>query len=136
MEPDENEVDSGMETQNPGAARWMAPELIIGDLSSPSPCDDLAEHYERELKRRMSQRHYDNEGTYTTMSDVWSYGMTVYELMTGKVPYWQHPRPETVIYLLSKKELPSKPNQSTHLRRCMLWLLDEIGDALVYQPFL
>jgi serine/threonine protein kinase len=61
-----------------GPCRWMSPEIL-------DPPDDLSEV--EELR-----------SLFTKASDVYSYGMTVLEVLTGEVPF-AHRRYDTVVIL-------------------------------------
>ncbi|TFK44943.1 kinase-like domain-containing protein [Crucibulum laeve] len=72
-----------------GTCRWMAYELL-------APCEDDDD---------------DEEFTppLTTESDVWAFGMTVLEILTGQIPFSHIKNDATVILNVMKKILPSKP---------------------------
>jgi len=45
----------------------------------------------------------------TKESDIWALGMTIYELLTRKLPYHEFHRDAQVINAISKEKLPSAP---------------------------
>lgn len=64
-----------------GSARWLAPELIEGTTTSP-----------------------------TFSSDVYSFGMTMLECVSGKHPYAHCKRDAIVIFeVVSAKKMPPRP---------------------------
>ncbi|KIM42498.1 hypothetical protein M413DRAFT_444900, partial [Hebeloma cylindrosporum] len=73
------------------------------------------------------------ESSSSTQSDVWSYGMTCLQLLSGKVPYSEISQDIRVIRALDKGELPNRPRTDATvgglsesvwllLRRC--WRID------------
>jgi len=70
-----------------GTVRWMAPELILDDENN-----------------KMLQ--------LTFGSDVWSFGCTAYELLTGKLPYHDRPRDFSVIRDIMRGCKPGEPDAS------------------------
>jgi serine/threonine protein kinase len=69
-------------TQQDGSTRWLAPELIMGEISSP-----------------------------TLRTDTYSFGMTVLELVTGKHPYAEKRNYLQVIQLIGKGQVPQRPEE-------------------------
>ncbi|KAJ3570485.1 hypothetical protein NP233_g4366 [Leucocoprinus birnbaumii] len=67
-----------------GTANWMAPELLIGDLEvDPIPKKE---------------------------SDIWAFGCTCYELMTGKMPFWEIRNvPQLIRAFMRGNQSPCKP---------------------------
>lgn len=63
--------------------RWLAPELLNGD------------------------------GSLSTHSDVWSYGMVLLEIMTGLQPYSGMAHDTTVVHELANGSPPSRPEGKT-----------------------
>ncbi|KAF8508835.1 kinase-like domain-containing protein, partial [Gautieria morchelliformis] len=63
-----------------GSVRWMSPELLNGDI-------DIA----------------------NTKSDVWAYGMTVLEIVSGHVPYNEVTNEAAVIYRITQGDIPLRP---------------------------
>lgn len=61
-----------------GRPRWMAPEIL-------DPSDELPDDMDEEI-------------VYTAEGDVYSFGMTILEVMTGNVPF-SHRRYDTVVML-------------------------------------
>jgi len=71
-------------TFNPkGTARWMARELLTG------PEDEVTKH--------------------TKMSDIWAFGMILYELLSGQVPYFRKKTDVNVSLAITRGELPDRP---------------------------
>ncbi|KLO07521.1 kinase-like protein [Schizopora paradoxa] len=71
-----------------GTIRWMAKELI--DVGADGA----------------SVGH--NEKT-----DIWAFGMVVYEMLSWKVPYWKFRHDAGVMFQISKGELPEKPTNDS-----------------------
>lgn len=64
-----------------GSARWLAPELIEGSISSP-----------------------------TFSADIYSFAMAILELLTGKHPYAHRKRDASVIHdIVVLKKMPPRP---------------------------
>ncbi|PAV22495.1 WD40 domain containing protein [Pyrrhoderma noxium] len=64
-----------------GTQRFMAPELLQGD------------------------------GQHTMATDIWALGMTYYEIISKKIPFFQHKRDGQVIFsVANKKEVPEFPS--------------------------
>ena len=82
-----------------GSARWLAPELIEGSISSP-----------------------------TKAADIYSFAMAILELLTGKHPYAHLKREANVIHsIVEKKMMPPRP-QSPEINVWLtddLWTLME-----------
>lgn len=65
-----------------GSARWLAPELIDGTISSP-----------------------------TTAADTYSFAMAILELLTGKHPFHHRKRDASVIHdIVVGKKTPPRPS--------------------------
>lgn len=80
-----------------GSARWLAPELIEGSVTSP-----------------------------TKEADTYSYAMAVLELITGKHPFANRRRDASVIHdIVVLKKFPMRPTESDVLPWLTdnLWLL-------------
>ncbi|KAG6841206.1 hypothetical protein C0991_000868 [Blastosporella zonata] len=80
-----------------GSARWLAPELIEGSVSSP-----------------------------TKEADTYSYAMAMLELVTGKHPFSNRRRDASVIHdIVILKKIPARPTESDVLPWLTdnLWLL-------------
>ncbi|PVG00772.1 hypothetical protein CPB86DRAFT_782329 [Serendipita vermifera] len=121
MEAASVDTSVGMTTANAGATRWMAPELFHAESSDyppscPSPRPGHASLDTREdtltLGNKRSSEERDRYEGVTPRSDVWAYGMTIYELMIGKVPYYRIKISATVMVAILRGELPSKPKSS------------------------
>ncbi|KIM21329.1 hypothetical protein M408DRAFT_38470, partial [Serendipita vermifera MAFF 305830] len=69
--------------------RWAAPEILCKD-------EDLR--------------------NIASSPDVWSFGMTVYEILTNRTPFYQHARVETVIAAIRLNERPLPPTSQTQVR--------------------
>lgn len=80
-----------------GPCRWIAPEIF-------EPAGDY------DIDQEESEDpDYESESQFTTMSDVYSLGMTILEVMTGEHPY-SHIRYDTaVITVVGRGGLPRKP---------------------------
>ncbi|KAF8508158.1 kinase-like domain-containing protein, partial [Gautieria morchelliformis] len=63
-----------------GSVRWMSPELLNGDIE-----------------------------IVNTKSDVWAYGMTVLEIVSGHVPYNEVTNDAAVICRITQGHIPSRP---------------------------
>ncbi|KAI5122336.1 hypothetical protein M0805_002503 [Coniferiporia weirii] len=75
-----------------GSIRWMAPELLSFSVGEPPK-------------------------THTKSSDVWAFGMTVYELLAGKPPYSHLKLDVHVLFAIIHGELPPPiPLNSLSLR--------------------
>lgn len=53
--------------------------------------------------------HCNDEASYTTMSDIYSLGMTILEVMTGNCPYFQFPQHTMALSLISGHQFPLRP---------------------------
>ncbi len=63
---------------------------------------------------------WDNEGTLTTQSDIYSFGVVMYEFLAGRVPFFfnkQNSNPTEAEYLLSKAHKEQKPEPIFALRK-------------------
>jgi len=91
-----------------GSTRWMAPELFV-DPNSEDSDDDMPP-----LK-------------VTRYSDIWSFGMLILELLTGKIPFADKVLNPAVIYALMRGERPKRPLESEVIAR---GLNDELWKCL------
>ncbi|KAF8598370.1 WD40 repeat-like protein [Ceratobasidium sp. AG-I] len=69
-----------------GTLRWMAPELILGPEDESSPPTPK-----------------------TTQTDVYALGMTMLEIVTGKVPYAECMFDRSIMNAIYKKKPPNRP---------------------------
>ncbi|KLO07652.1 kinase-like protein [Schizopora paradoxa] len=83
-----------------GTTRWLAVELLNPDSSSTSP-------------------------NHTEMSDIWAFGMVIYELLSGQIPYHDIKNEGAVILAIATGKLPARPYIDNDGARCdeTLWLL-------------
>jgi serine/threonine protein kinase len=80
-------------TWNQGTTRWMAPELI--DLK-------------RQPKAGKNDNVYDGSSNYPFQSDVFSFGMVCFEILTGDTPF-ANDLPNVVSDRILKGERPTLP---------------------------
>ena len=84
-----------------GSCRWIAPEIL-----------DPVEDYNIALEEPLSEdpEYHDYERSlFTPMSDVYSLGMTILEVMTEELPY-SHIRYDTVVItVVGRGDLPRRP---------------------------
>ncbi|KAL5504047.1 hypothetical protein ACEPAH_8120 [Sanghuangporus vaninii] len=83
-----------------GSMRWMAVELL-------DPCDDVEPKHSKE-------------------TDVWAFGMTLYEMVLKNLPYYHLKQDARVVLAVVNGELPMLPNFSeidTHLSASTYLLL-------------
>ncbi|KAG0609054.1 hypothetical protein M758_8G153500 [Ceratodon purpureus] len=88
----ESSETSSQQTRNVGTQRWMAPEVMrnpgdVGTMTDP-----------RILK-------------YPMKSDIYSFGMLCYEILTGEVPFSEVERPGIVREMVLRGERPELPPQ-------------------------
>ncbi|KAG8711786.1 hypothetical protein FRC09_020409 [Ceratobasidium sp. 395] len=78
------------ETSNAGGGtlRWMAPELLLKSEDDPA----------------LSPRSKE--------TDVYALGMTMLEIITGRVPYAEYKVDSSIIRALDKKEFPDRPKET------------------------
>lgn len=77
-------------TTTKGTVRWMAIELLVpNDSGIPTKHDEK--------------------------SDVWAFGMVIYELLSWKAPYWAKPNYIHVVMTIVNGELPEKPAEGADL---------------------
>ncbi|KXN93313.1 Mitogen-activated protein kinase kinase kinase 2 [Leucoagaricus sp. SymC.cos] len=66
-----------------GTIRWMAPEVLEGKVVRPCPS-----------------------------SDIYSVASVMYEILTGRIPFSNLPRPESVMWKVMQGVKPDKPDKS------------------------
>lgn len=83
-----------------GPCRWIAPEILEPADDDIAPVESFFEDPEyRDYERSL----------FTAMSDVYSLGMTILEVMTGEPPY-SHLRYDTVVITnVGRGDLPRRP---------------------------
>jgi len=83
-----------------GSLRWMAPELLLRTEDETAP------------------PAWRNKQT-----DVYALGMTMLEIITGKVPYSEYRNDVSIIRALDKKQLPVCPEelQGPNARAELMW---------------
>jgi len=105
-------MDSSSSTRSGGSARWMAIELV-----NPSFSDSAV-----------------GAGRHTPQTDVWAYGMVLYELLTRRLPFYEFKRDEMVLLSIARGRKPFPPSisqqanpQDPHevLERRLLWGISE-----------
>ncbi|KLO19000.1 kinase-like protein [Schizopora paradoxa] len=79
-----------------GSARWMAFELLSPRMNGAS-------------------------GKHTKESDVWAYGMVIYELLTGHVPYMDLKNDLQVSVAIAGGQLPAMPDNLDEENKKHLW---------------
>ncbi|KZS97304.1 kinase-like protein [Sistotremastrum niveocremeum HHB9708] len=86
----EEDVDFWRSMNTPeGSARWMSPELLLG-----------------------------TQECLTTKSDVYAFGITSWEIMTGVIPFREIPEPAVPFHVAIHHERPKRPSEpavSDHL---------------------
>ena len=85
-----------------GPCRWIAPEIL-----EPAEADDIAPE-EEPFFEDPEYRDYERS-LFTPMSDVYSLGMTILEVMTEEAPYSYLRYDTVVITSVMRGDLPRKP---------------------------
>ncbi|KAL5482460.1 hypothetical protein ACEPAI_9054 [Sanghuangporus weigelae] len=79
-----------------GTTQWMAPELFYSDEGAEA-----------------------TEAKHSKETDVWAYGMVLYEMISKKVPYAHLHRDAQVVVMIARGELPRLPkfqDVESHMR--------------------
>lgn len=93
-----------------GTLRWMAPELILGPEDESSP-----------------------PTSKTTQTDVYALGMTMLEIISGRVPYAEYVFDRSIMNAVYKKKPPNRPAELTGNERAdQMWAL--LGRCWDYDP--
>ena len=79
------------------AVSWVAPELIRGEVDAP-----------------------------TQQSDVWSFGMTMYECLAGKAPFYDVPMDDEVGPKVLQGMRPKRPTDGKNVK----WCTDEVWNVV------
>ncbi|KLO08685.1 kinase-like protein [Schizopora paradoxa] len=86
-----------------GSVRWMAIELLEVDLSG--------------------EQSFGKPAVHTKMTDVWSYGMVIYELLTSQYPY-AHLRHELQVSMaIINGQTPERPTDLKNREEDLMWLV-------------
>lgn len=129
-----------------GTPWYMAPEVID---SSADNHDDYTDMEEEHNNRNDNGCNSSLAGSYTTAADIWSLGVTVFEMISGKKPFGNGQKNSTAILfaiLSAAKTPPRLPDNcevSSSLRAfldlCFLhdpWLRPTARELLTHQWFL
>ncbi|KAF8633261.1 hypothetical protein AX17_004437 [Amanita inopinata Kibby_2008] len=112
---------SGFTTKNvAGTCRWMAREMLDGEDDTDAPV------------------------YRTTETDIWAFGMTILEILTGNAPFSHLDYDASVVFCIVKGRLPRQPPEISDelwslLRRC--WSLEpekrpKMASIALYLDFL
>lgn len=82
-----------------GPLRWQAPELLIDEACHPS-----------------------------LQTDVWSFGCTAYELLTGRYPYHHRSRDCLIIQDIQSEVMPATTDELDHLSSALVDILTSCWD--------
>ncbi|KAF8602303.1 kinase-like protein [Ceratobasidium sp. AG-I] len=96
---------SATTNQGGGTLRWMAPELLLGTD------DDENENSAPAIR--------------TFRTDIYALGMTMLEIISGKVPYAEYRQDQGIYRALGKKKPPTRPEEfpNTDEKAAKVWKL-------------
>ncbi|KAF8602302.1 kinase-like protein [Ceratobasidium sp. AG-I] len=85
-----------------GTMRWMAPELLLS-----------------------SDEESNVSTTKSTQTDVYALGMTMLEIISGRVPYFEYKHESGIYRALDKKKAPTRPDEfpTTDEKANQIWAL-------------
>jgi len=102
-------------SQAGGTLRWAAPELL--DIEEPKDENEDPPHIDP-----------------SPQSDVYSFGLIMLQIMTGKVPYHYYTREAQVLNVITKGIIPKRPSRAlvtdrqwTFMQEC--WMPSNAGQS-------